>query len=247
VRGATLAALLTGLRAETRVSLNVAHNIQVRDTQIYQLQRVQEQLADDYTWPHLRVYRYIQLSTGQRYYDPTGCLKYDNTNTLVAAGDMSIDNVSKVFVRDGSVWRPIDPGITEEHFNAYNSDTAEASWPPRRWDMAETNQIELWPIPSLPSDLVNGENLLRLHGIRNLGPLKADTDTADLDDRLLTLMAAAEILGGEEGKKKAALANRRLLKIRGKTVKKRSFKMFGDKTPERVLRGPPTVYYRTGS
>jgi hypothetical protein len=245
-RGATLESLLTSLRVELGLSTNVAHNIQARDAQIALIQRTQETLWDDFTWPHLRVYRYIALEAGTRYYDPAACLKYDNTGALAAAGDMQIDRVSSMWVRDGSIWRPMYVGVTEDDFNAWNSDTAQQSWPPRRWQVAEGNQIEIWPIPGLSSDTDIGENLIRIHGERNLAPLVEATDRADLDDRLITLTIAAEMLAGEKGEKKAVLAKRRMLQVRGNNVKKRRFKMFGHAgRHERLLRGPPTVYYRT--
>lgn len=246
-RGATLAALLTGLRSELRISISPAHNIQVRDQQVYMLQRVQETLYDDYTWPHLKVFRYLVPTTGQRYYDITGCLKLDNTDTLVAAGDMKVDRVISMWIRDGSIWRPMESNINDQQFNAWNSDTGEVSWPPRRWAVAENDQIELWPIPGLTGDTVNQLDIVRVHGVRNLAPLVADTDTADLDDRLLVLSAAGELMSGDDGKKKMALAQRRLLNVRGNATKTRRFGMYSDKTPERILRGPPTVYYRTTS
>lgn len=245
MRGKTLEELLVTLRAELGLSLNPAHNVQVRDQQIELLQRTQETLWDDFTWPHLRVYRYLSLAVGQRYYDPAGCKKYDNTGALVPAGDISIDRVLSMWVRDATVWLPLAVGIDERHFNAYDSNTGMQSWPIRRWQVAEDNQIEFWPIPGLPSDEVNGEYLVRVHAERNLAPLVADSDRADLDDRLITLMAAAEVLGGENGKKKAVLAQRRLFKVRGNNAKTKRFRMFGDREPVRVLRGPPTVYYRT--
>lgn len=244
-RGATLASLLTDLRAELKISLDPAHNIQVRDLQVYRLQRIQETLWDDYTWPHLRVYRYLVPTANQRYYDITGCLKQDNTGALVAAGDMKIDRVIKLWIRDGSVWRPMDTGIGEENFNAWNSETGEVSWPPRRWAVAEGDQIEFWPVPGLTGDPTNQLNIVRVHGVRNLAPLTDDQHTADLDNRLLVLAAAAEMMAGDDGKKKSILANRRLLKLRGNATKTRRFGMYSDKTPERILRGPPTVYYRT--
>lgn len=247
-RGVTLENLLTMLRAEAKLSVNPAHNVQVRDQQVIMLQRIQETLWDDYTWPHLRVYRYLTPAINQRFYDITGCKKLDQgSNTLVAAGDMTIDRVEKLWIRDGSMWRPMDTGIDERQFNAWNSDTAEVSWPPRRWQVAEDNQIEIWPIPGLAGDETNQLNIIRVHGVRNLAPLTKATDTADLDARLMTLMAAAELLDGEDGKKKSILAQRRMFKVRGNNTKRRQFRMFGEQRPTSLLRGPPTVYYRTTS
>lgn len=243
-RNKTLTSLLTSLRAELEISVNPAHNVQARDIQVAHLQRVQEQLWDEFTWPHLRVFRYLNAQAGLRTYDVTACLK-ESAGSLVAAGDMSIDRVVDIWVRDGVIWRKLDKGISEENYNSFNSDTDQRDWPPRRWQVSEDDQIEVWPVPSLTGDTSTQENIFRIRGVRNLRPLIEADDVADLDDRLLTLMAAAEMLGGEKGSKKAALANKRFLKVRGNAVKTQRFRMLGGGERRRILRGPPTVYYRT--
>lgn len=245
-RGKTLGDVLTSLRVELEISTNPAHNVQARDHQVRHLQRVQEQLYDDFTWPHLRVFRYLNAQDGQRYYDVTAAFK-DSGGTLVAANDISVDRVYELHVHDGHIWRNLVPGISEQHYNSYDSDTDQRAWPPERWQVTEGNQIEIWPIPSITGDMTTRDNIFRIHAVRNLAPFSADADVADLDDRLLALMAAAEMMGGEKGQKKAALANKRLLKVRGNATKTQSFRLFGSSEPRRLLRGPPTVYYRTTS
>lgn len=245
-RGTSLLNLLRMLRAELEISVNPAHNVQARDIQVDHLQRVQTQLWDDFNWPHLRVYRYLNAQAGQRFYDPAATLKENNLGVLVAADDLSIDRVTDIWVRDGSIWRRLDPGITEEHYNTSSSQTGERDWPPRRWQVSENDEIEVWPVPGLTGDTTAKTNIFRLRGIRNLSPLTDDTHTADLDDRLITLMAAADMLGGEKGQKKSRLATRRLLQVRGNNTKTKRFGLFGAaEEPRRILRGPPTVYYRT--
>jgi len=243
-RGKTLGDVLTSLRVELKISTNPAHNVQARDHQVRVLQRIQEQLYDDYTWTHLRVFRYLNAQDGQRYYDVTAALK-DVSGSLVAGNDISIDRVFEMWVRDGTIWRKLEPGITEQHYNAYDSDSDQRAWPPQRWQVTEGGQIEVWPIPDLTGDTVARENIFRFHAVRNLAPFSDDEHVADLDDRLLALMAAAELLDGEIGQKKAALANKRLIKVRGNGQKTQRFRMFGAPDPKPVLRGPPTVYYRT--
>lgn len=245
-RGVTLGSILTSLRAEIGASLSVAHNVQVRATHINHLQRVQEMLIEDYTWPHMRVDRYLQPQSGQRYYDPTAVLKTNNLNVLVAVGDMKIDQIESIWLRYGNIWKPVHAGISQEHYTIYDSDTDQRSWPVQRWKIAESEQIELWPIPNVNGDTVNKVDILKVVGMRNAAPLVEDADRAELDDRLIVLMAAAEILGGEQGQKKASLAQRRLVKVRGNLTTVRRFRLFGrDDYHARLLRGPPTVYYRT--
>lgn len=49
-------------------------------------------------------------------------------------------------------------------------------------------QIEVWPVPSNNGSASTKEGVLRLQGIKNLSPLGAKTDTADLDDQLIVLL-----------------------------------------------------------
>lgn len=240
-RNRTLTQLLDGLRAETRRSLNSAHNVQVRDTQIKLLQRTQEFLWEDFTWPHLRVTRDITLQAGQRYYD--------------LPDDLDIERVEKVQVKDGDRWCDISPNINTEHYNTYDSDLDIRSWPVQRYQIAEDNlgasaQLEVWPIPDGDGDEETLDGTLRLTGIRNLRPLVADADQADLDDRLIVLYAAAEDLaaaGSKDAALKLNLAKKLDAKLRGNLTKPRRFRMFGADCDEHrsPLRGPPTVYYRT--
>lgn len=243
-RGKTLGDLLNSLRAEMNLSLNPAHNNQTRDKHIIALQRVQESLWEDYSWPFLRADRFIQPQAGQRYYDPAGCKKLNNVNALVDAGDLRADHIDAIWVRDGDIWRELVRGIPQEVMNAWDSETGERSWPPERWAISDEGQIEIWPIPGQTGDETTLIDMLKVTGTRNLAPLVADSDRADLDDRLLTLMVAAEQMDGEAAQKKQAAATRLLYKLRGNQNTIRRFRMFGEQEPTKKLRGPPTVYYR---
>ena len=90
MRGKTLGDLLTKFRGEARLSLNVAHNAQVRDTHVMLLQRIQEWLWEDFAWPHLCVERDIELAAGQRYYD--------------TPEDLDIDRIEKIRNAFRSCW-----------------------------------------------------------------------------------------------------------------------------------------------
>lgn len=245
-RGATLGDLLTGLRVELRLSLNPAHNEQVRDTHVKTLQYVQEWLWEEYTWPHLRVERYLQPQDGQRFYDPAGCKKIDqNTGALVAAGDVSIDNVENLWLRDGDVWRPLSAGIDPHCYNQWDSDAGETAWPIEHWQVAENDNIEFWPVPGEDGNETTLANMVKFVGVRNLSDLSADDDTADLDDQAIILFAAAKLAPAKEASKFLGQAERRMRIIKGNATKKRRHKLFSRTGPKRVLRGPPTVYYRT--
>ena len=244
-RRTTLVQLLTDLRAETRASLNPAHNTQVRDTHINLLQRTQERLWDDFTWPHLRVERQIEVQAGQRYYDPPE--------------DLDIDRIERLDLFTDGYWMPLAPGIDGCALSAYNSDLGERSYPLRRWRIAEGQdddydlaQVELWPIADRNADATTRDGYLKFTGIRKLQPLTDDNHRADLDDRLIVLYAAAELLGAS-GAKDATLkldaANRLYARLRSGLTPSRRFRMFGvgDRTLRRSHPRMITNYRPAGS
>lgn len=248
MRGKTLGECLTGLRAELRLSLNPAHNVQVRDTHIAILQRTQEWLWENYSWPHMRVERYLQPQIGQRFYDPAGCKKIDqSTGLLVAAGDVKIDRIDYMKLRDGDIWAPMSPGIPVEVFNHYDSDAGETAWPIKRWQIAEGDNVEFWPVPDQDGDLTTLENMVRFVGTKSLGAFTDDAHTADLDDQAIILFAAAKLAPSKEKKDYIAQGQQRMQDIRANANIKRRVRLFGEPRETRLLRGPPTVYYRTDS
>ena len=216
MRNTTLIKLLDNLRAEARLSLNPAHNAQVRDSQVKLLQRVQERLWDDFTWPHLRVERQIAGQAGQRYYE--------------TPADMDFDRIERIeFFTDGC-WTPLEYGIDSSYYVAWNSELDQRTWPIRRWQFHEGVDLEMWPILDRNADATTFDGYLKFTGIRKLNPLVADNDRADLDDNLIVLYAAAEMLAGTGAKDaqfKLDQANTIYAKLRGNLSPTRQFRMFG--------------------
>lgn len=233
-RNKTLLSLLQDYRAEVRASGNPAHNSSVRETQVRLLQRVQEWLYDEVAWPHLRVRRDLALQAGQRYYD--------------CPSDLDIDRLETIDVRYGEEWVRLGDGIGNDHYSTWDSDLDVRSWPVERWQVYEDDQIEIWPIPASNADMTTREGMLRLTGVRTLRPLVADSDTADLDDRLIVLYAAAETLaasGADDAQVKLAAAQQRRAQLVGNQSKMKSFRLFGEDGAKWKPRGPPRVHYRT--
>lgn len=230
-RGTTLTRLLDELRAEARLSLNPAHNNQVRDQHIILLQREQQRLWEDYNWPHLRVERYIPMEQGQRTYD----LVAAKNRAGETRNDLSFDRVEKVEFKTDGIWRPLGYGITGSHLTIYDSNLNATGWPVMYWERSEEDQVEVWPIPDQSGTTDQDsetyqEGYLKFTGIRNLNPLVADADRADLDDRLLVLYAAGNILAAEtapDAQIKLEAANKHYNRLKGVQVKSPSFQMFG--------------------
>lgn len=190
-RNTTLLRLLDKLRAETRSSLNPAHNNQVRDTQVLMLQETQIRLWAKYAWPHLRVERQMPISVGQRYYD-----------TPV---DIAVDRIEKLECFLDGAWRVLDPTLDSTAYAITNSDLGERSWPPQAWRIYEAEDIELWPVPDTAAVPATLEGYLKFTGIRNLNPLVDDSDRADLDDDMIVYFAAAEWLTDSAPKRSQVL------------------------------------------
>lgn len=215
-RKTTLVKLLDDLRAEARLSLNPAHNLQNRPAQVILLQRVQDRLWEDFTWPHLRVERQMPIQAGQRYYAPPA--------------DMRIDRIERIELFTDGAWRLIAPGIDPEDLTAWNSDLDQRSWPPRKWQIFEDETVEIWPISDVNATAATREGYLKFTGIRDLKPLVDDGDRADLDDRLIVLYAAAEILaasGAKDAQLKLDQANALYSRLRGQLTPRKQFRMFG--------------------
>ena len=230
-RHITLVKMLDMYRAECRMSFNPAHNAQDRDRQVSQLQRVQEWLWEDFNWPMLRVYRSFPVQKGQRYYS--------------LPADIHIDRIQKVEIFINNVFIAMQPGIGIEHLSAYNSELGVEQWPPRRWQISENEQFEVWPISNTDGNETTLEGTIRITATKLLSPLVADSDTCDLDGRLITLFAAAEYLASK-GDKAAQLkldqANKLYARLRGAQMPRKRFKMFGIDNSERVERVPFAVY-----
>jgi len=207
-RKTQLLSLIAQLRAETGRTQTVSVGIDEVENLKEMLRRVQEQLYDEYDWPHLRVQKTVALAAGQRYYDlPTG---------------LNFDRIEDVRLEYNDVYQGIDRGIELEDYSIFNSNatTPERSSPSLKWDIrytGSTEQIEVWPIPN--------DNIQTLYflGTQSLSDLIQESDRADLDDRLIVLYAAAEILARQESKDaqaKLEQANKRLATLRKNSIKK---------------------------
>jgi hypothetical protein len=200
-RGTQLLSLIAQLRAETGRTQNVAVGVDEVENLKVILQRTQETLYDEYEWPHLRVQRTISLVAGSRYYN--------------FPSDLNFDRIQDVKLKYNGVYTDLERGILFDDYSIYDSNAAtpDRSFPVLKWDIrhtGSTEQMEVWPIPSDAATLY-------LFGTKKLGNLIQESDTAALDDRLIVLFAAAEILSRQkspDAKNKLSQAERRLLMLR---------------------------------
>jgi hypothetical protein len=217
-RGTTLGALVTDLRIEARYDPNPALSLNMVPMMQQTLRRNQEFLYDEFDWPFLEVFRDIPLEAGSRYYD--------------FPDDMNLERVQKVDVLHAGTWQPVIRGIELDHYNAQDSEGNERTDPIQFWDVVEVGggpQIEVWPLPA------TNTQKMRLRGIRSLKPLVKDSDVAELDDMMIVLYSAGELLGGAkdplaEVKFQQAKARRETLQGRTTKTRHNRFSLGGEQT-----------------
>src|SRR4051812_15817474 len=138
-RGETLEDILNTTRAEARLSLSPAMNVQVADSHKILLQREQERLWEDFAWPHLRKHYLVPLQAGQHVYDLPAEAYSANDGTYT----LSIDRVEQISVRDGGEWVPLLGEITDANYSIHETALDERSWPVRNWQATDTDQVEV--------------------------------------------------------------------------------------------------------
>lgn len=225
-RGQTLESILNKMRAHARLSLSSAMNTQVIDPHKELLRDEQQRLWEDYAWPHLRVHYLIPLQAGQYLYD----LPEDDYDANAGTYTLTMDRVEGISVRDGGEWVPLHPEITEMNYSIHETELDERAWPVRNWKATDNDQIEVWPIPDTNATESTLEGYLRVTGIRSMQPFVAESDRADLDDRLIALYVAGSVLaanGAKDAQLKLEAANKLYTKLKGKQTKTQSFALYG--------------------
>ena len=228
-RNVTLGELIDDVRAEAGHSLQANLGTAMREVLVKIIQRQQRRLWEDFDWPFLRVERDVAAQAGQRYYNfPT---------------DLTIERLEKIEFKWGDRWHKLEYGIGPTEYDLYDSDRDVRSWPIYRWKEAENNQIEVWPIPSRNGSTPAADGMIRFTGIRNLRPLVSERDRADLDDTLLVLYSAAEILAREKAADaglKLQMAERHYQRLKARNAKRDAFSLSHEE-PRYQPRGPKVV------
>lgn len=178
-RQTTLATLYTMLKAKLGQN-TVQTNTQTRYYQL--LSDKQKWLANEYDFPFLKDKFDVAVPAGSRYLSfPT----IDNEGNTAA---INLERPILVEVFWTNEWQVVEFGIGSTEYNYLNSDAVgQIQDPIQRWDWTGEQEFEIWPIPATAQKI-------RFTGQRQLSVLAADTDKADLDDEMLVLFVAADIL-----------------------------------------------------
>lgn len=208
----TLDELVTMVRDESRISSKSSRGVD-HDEHIKQLiRRNYIQLAEKYDWEHLRVSHEhnvarVAMVNGTRFYSfPTA---------------LEETKITKAWARWGSVWCEMDYGVGYDEYSAYNPDPTapQKGDPVLRWDFqaGDPLQFEVWPVPA--STGTTETYAVCFDGQKKIERLTDGKKKADLDDLLIVLFTAAEILAENKQKEssevKAAAARDRLDIVKG--------------------------------
>lgn len=154
---------------------------------------------------------------GQQYYNVPAGIDFDRLE------QPTFTNVNNFRYRIGY-------GIGQEEYNLFRSDLGVTASPVMRWQMVNVGspaalKIELWPIPSVAQSIV-------FTGLLPLTPMVLDTDTCVIDDLVLVLFTAAEILarkGSGDAQAKGAKAKAALDSLKASfPIKYETFNLAGE-------------------
>ncbi len=226
-RNTTLQVLLNDLRSESGHAISASMGQATQEMMINLLTRVQKRLWEDFAWPFLQVKKDITVQAGSRYYDiPTG---------------ITLERVQKVSFKYGGNWERLEYGISVDDYSVHDSDRDVRTWPVEKYEAYGISQIEVWPIPSNNSTATTGEGLLRLEGTGNLSTFVSLSDTADLDDQLIVLFAASELLARQkspDAKQKMGQAQAHYQRLKARLSKTSSVVIGGGEDDTYTARGP---------
>jgi hypothetical protein len=212
--------MVKNLRAECGHSLAVAQGVNSVDTLKYLLQRTQEELWTAFVWPELTIRAEVVMAPGQYQYPYPATMGYDQIRETWYA-----------FTTDAS-WMPVDYGIGEDAIKPGGGNSWRAD-PVQAWDTESTTQFRVWPTPD------QSGGTLRFKGNKLLGAFSADADLCTLDDNVIVLFAAAEILArakAEDAAGKMQKAQRHLQKLLGNKISaKRRVSTLGGGSPVRKV------------
>jgi hypothetical protein len=192
-----LVVMVKNLRAECGHSLSAAQGTNQVDTLKYLLARTQEELWTAFTWPELVTRANVPLNAGQYLYDFPATMPFDQIRESYTAQPSSNE------------WIPLDYGIGEDLIKPDGSNVWQAD-PVQIWDIESAAQFRVSPTPAVSGGYV------RFKGNKPLDPFQADADYSTLDDNVIVLFAAADLLArakAEDAPSKQQKAQRHLSKL----------------------------------
>lgn len=182
--------ILQDLRLESKRSASAQLGVSEEDALKRKINRLYEFFWFDYKWPFLKIMDADKAVSA-------GVFKFDPPASI------DLERIEKVAVRYSNIWAPVTRGLTTEMYNALDSDADERSEPIENYDIQFTGtnpQIVVWPRPSQ-------NTTVRFQGRRKFQKLVNSSDICYLDDNLIIMHGAAELLASAEDPTAQAVAN----------------------------------------
>jgi hypothetical protein len=225
----TLNDIVEMVRDEARLSSNTSRGTDHLPHIKRLIKRHYQTLAESYDWQHLELKREMStkvMVANQRYYDFP-----ENLNT---------DKIEEAWYKYGSVWVKLDYGINYNDLNAQDSDEGDTSDPVLKWDFYGDQQFEVYPVPA-------SGGIISFIGQKKIEALDTNDSRADLDDIMISLFVAAEILAGNSQQAaaqiKAEAANTRLLQVKSGKGSKMRIKVGGGEISDSSPCRPRNIEY----
>lgn len=210
----TWAEVVEAVRKEARLSTNTSRGTDSLENIKQLVKRHYYTLAEEFDWQHLNVLRDDNaarkvMQDGLRFYD--------------FPASINVQKIERAWVRHSGVWLPLTYGITHRDYSISDPEDSEEADPVQKWRFHGGTQFEVWPMPAT-NGTADGDGEVAFEGQKIVTQLTADADRLDMDDILVALFAAAEILAGNGQKDaaavKAAAAQKRLQVVRGNMASK---------------------------
>jgi len=191
--GNTLANVLTKLKAELGANLTIGT---ADDARYYEMiETRQEWFSSMYDWNILRDTWEATITPGTAGQYPTVPVLDANGNSFT----INFDRPIVTSVKYSAKWQEVLHGIGVDEMNVWDSDAGEASDPVQRWQLKEgdATKFEIWPLGVAASQEFRFDGQRKVQSLRTAGAF-VTTKVLDLDDRLIYLSLATDILTGKE-------------------------------------------------
>lgn len=220
----TLGQLVTMVRSEAGHSLAASQGINSLDTLKYLIKRTEKQLYMAHSWPELETWYPVTLGSGQSFFAYPANVAYDRIKDIYCAVSQSETPTRLEF------------GLDPQDFPTDSAQTAKGR--PVRWQGNESG-VTVFPVPSETT-------YVRVVARKPLNDLVADGDVCTLDDTLIVMFVAAELLTrakAADAERKQREAERYLLKLLGdKVSRKARVSTFGSQRRTDLLSRPYIDY-----
>ncbi len=208
MRGQTLVKLLAQLKGHLGESLLPNSTIDANYTQL--LNTKQQEFASSHFWKFMDKRWDVQILPGERYYSfPTQTSSLDEETPETYS--INFDHQPRVTTFYTNLWLDISEGIGPEEYNFLNPSQNQSMDPVQKWrfasdvdDPANPDTFEVWPLPA-------SQSILRFWGQAlpsTLDITNKATSVCELDDQLLSLHVAFDVLSGRDVKRAALMGKR---------------------------------------